>query len=340
MVSVEESPLKEIAIIGVNSFSGASLAKNLSESGIRVLGFCRTESTDSIYLPYKSETNKHSHLIEVINANLVSDHRIIAEKILNSGIRHVVNFASQSMVAESWNSPEDWYDTNLTSLAKLLKPFADNPRSLDKFIQFTTPEVYGTTSELLSENWNFNPSTPYAISRAASDFHLRCLYSEYGFPVIFTRAANVYGKHQKLYRVIPKFIIKAIKGESFELHGGGISTRSFIHIEDVSRALRAILSAGKIGHTYHISTNRFISINDLSRLILDHVSATNSNLLAASPDRRGKDLAYHLDSKKIRQELGWTETISLEEGIADVHSWIRGSWDRIQHAEIEYRHAR
>jgi dTDP-glucose 4,6-dehydratase len=341
MLISNNSEMQEVAIIGINSLSGGSLARTLSEQGIKVLGFARTQNTEPIFLPYSSENNPFSSQIKVIHANLLSNSKMIAENIQDCRIRHVVNFAAQSMVAESWESPEDWYETNISATAKLLSHFvSQGVKKLDKFIQFSTPEVYGSTNGFLRESWHFNPSTPYAISRAASDQHIRCLYKVYNFPAIFTRAANVYGRHQKLYRVIPKFIVKAMKGERIELHGGGVSTRSFIHIDDVSKALLTILKSGQIGDTYHISTNQFISIGDLASMVLNKLGVSPGRLLDPSVDRIGKDLAYQLDSSKLRVELGWSDVVNLETGIEDVIEWIKKDWEKIKNNSVAYEHTK
>src|SRR3989338_4008923 len=101
---------------------------------------------------------------------------------------------------------------------------------------------------------HYNPSTPYAVSRAAGDMWLKALYKSYQFPVVFTRAANVYGCGQQLYRIIPRAILYARLEKKLHLHGGGYSMRSFIHIYDVADATYRIALSGELGHTYHIST--------------------------------------------------------------------------------------
>ena len=106
----------------------------------------------------------------------------------------------------------------------------------------TTPEVYGSTDGgWIKEHNHFAPSTPYAVSRAACDLHLHSFHQAYGFPVVFTRAANVYGPGQQLYRIIPRALLSARTGESMQLHGGGHSVRAFIHIKDVVRATGVLL---------------------------------------------------------------------------------------------------
>ena len=330
-----------IAIIGIQSFSGGSFAKFLLERDFSVVGFARSTKVDRTLLPYAKWLEQNPSRINIIPANILNDTEVISNRIQESGAEIVVNFAAQSMVAESWISPEDWYDVNVSALAKLVQNLVNNKNcNLKKFIQFTTPEVYGSTEGLIKENWNLNPTTPYAISRAASDFHLRALASTFDFPVIFTRAANVYGPHQKLYRVIPKLIVKAIKEETFELHGGGTSLRSFIHAEDVSNALMKITDQGIIGETYHISTEEFVSIADLVGLILTKLGKDFSKCVKIVDDRPGKDSAYLLDSAKIRSELRWKDEISLSEGIDTVVDWINQQWSILKDLEPHYVHIR
>jgi dTDP-glucose 4,6-dehydratase len=329
-----------IAIIGVNSFSGSWMARFLLERGVNVLGFARTMNRASELLAY-TDSVKSPNSLEIVQANLVTDHDRIADAIIDSKVTCVINYASQSMVAESWNNPEDWYDTNLVALSKMTKRFISGSRNyLQKFIQFSTPEVYGSTNGLVKENWSLNPTTPYAVSRAASDLHLKAMHSAYGFPVIFTRAANVYGRHQPLYRLIPKLIMKALKNEVFLLHGTGESKRSFIHIEDTCQAVWNLVTGGRIGDSYHISSQEFVSIREVAIQTLRTMGKDENALLVNSPERLGKDLEYCLDSNKIRLETDWSDKISLQEGIADTVSWIEREIRNLENLPLEYRHTR
>jgi dTDP-glucose 4,6-dehydratase len=141
----------------------------------------------------------------------------------------VINFAAQSMVGESWINPDHWFMTNVVSTVR----FHERLRRcafVKKYVHVTTPEVYGSTSGLVNENALFNPSTPYAVSRAAADMSLKTFFAAYRFPVVFTRAANVFGPGQRLYRLVPKTILFINLGKKLQLHGGGYSERSFITI--------------------------------------------------------------------------------------------------------------
>ena len=205
------------------------------------------------------------------------------------------------MVHESWKRPADWFETNILSQTKLIE-LIKNIKQLKIFLNFSTPEVYGdTTSKLISEDFNFNPSTPYAISRACFDTYLLSQKKYFKFPVIITRTANVYGPYQDLYRVLPKTILSSMNNSQMQIHGKGNSVRSFIYIEDVCEALLKIISHGRVGETYHISTRKFISILDLCKLT--NKLLNKKNKFKFVKDRIGKDQNYKLDIKKITNQL-------------------------------------
>ena len=180
------------------------------------------------------------------------------------------------MVAQSWLNPTDWYKTNVLSQVA----FHDELRKrefIKKYVHVTTPEVYGSTNDgWIKESINFAPSTPYAVSRAACDLHLLSFYKAYNFPVVFTRAANVYGSGQQLYRIIPRTILSCLTKKPLFLHGAGKSIRSFIHIEDVVEATFKLTTEAKPGTTWHLSTKRSISIYHLVKKICN---LTNTNLI-------------------------------------------------------------
>ena len=152
----------------------------------------------------------------------------------------------------------------------------------------TTPEVYGNNRDILYENTPFNPSTPYAISRSTSDFHLKALYKNYKFPVIFSRAANVYGPGQQLYRIIPKLIMSCLKNIKIDIHGGGHSKRSFIYIDDVNDGYYKIFTKGKLGNVYHLSSKKFISIKNLSKKVTKLFNKKKDILKLEKKDRKEK----------------------------------------------------
>jgi dTDP-glucose 4,6-dehydratase len=198
--------------------------------------------------------------------------------------------------------------------------------------------VYGSTNGWIKESFNFAPSTPYAVSRAACDLHLMSFLKAYNFPVVFTRAANVYGPGQQLYRIIPRTILYARLGKKMKLHGGGLSTRSFIHMDDVSSATYKIAMDGVSGESYHISTNDTITIRGLVEKICELTKTNFTDLVEMSEDRLGKDQAYLLDSEKLRENFKWQENINLEQGLIDTLSWVDNNIEILKGLPDEYIH--
>jgi dTDP-glucose 4,6-dehydratase len=200
--------------------------------------------------------------------------------------------------------------------------------------------VYGSTNGWIRENFNFSPNTPYAVSRAAGDWHLKALYENFDFPVIFTRASNVYGPGQPLYRIVPRVIVSALTGRKIPLQGGGKSVRSFIHVNDVNLALNAILKSGVPGESYHISTNSLVTIRELVEIVAIKLGVDFQNLVEMAPDRPGKDFAYQLDSQKIRTEMFWEDTISLSQGIDMTVDWAKENLEELSKLPLDYIHRR
>jgi dTDP-glucose 4,6-dehydratase len=167
---------------------------------------------------------------------------------------------------------------------------------------------------------------------------LKTFYASHHFPVVTTRAANVYGPGQQLYRIIPRTILFILLGKKLELHGGGESTRSFIHMRDVSDATFRIALSGRVGETYHISTRDYLSIKDLVEKIASLTDVQFSDLAEVTGDRLGKDQAYLLESKKLREELGWADNISLDVGLQDTLSWIDKNLEILKVQNTDYVH--
>lgn len=322
-------------VIGSNSFSGSHFVHRLLKDGHSVLGISRSAEAPSVFRPYSwtSETGSFTFLQADINHDLI----VALQSITKFAPDIVVNFAAQSMVAQSWDNPHHWYQTNVVSLSILVEGLQKLDNLL-RYVHITTPEVYGSTSDWTTEHTHFAPSTPYAVSRAAGDLHLLALHSAKGFPVVFTRAANVYGPGQQLYRILPKSVLSARLGRELKLHGGGGSRRSFIHIDDVTEATLKIAISGRNGESYHISTNELISIRDLVSRIFVQCGVDTQQYVAPVEDRLGKDLGYFLDSSKIRKELGWKPLIPLSNGIDSVIHWVDSNLEDLSKRNSEYVH--
>ncbi|MCD8554288.1 GDP-mannose 4,6-dehydratase [Seleniivibrio sp.] len=327
--------MNKVMVIGCNSFSGASFTDTCLKEGLQVLGINRSADTNPVFLKYSSNPNLNRFTFRPYDLNKHLNEIIDAAKA--ERIDTVVNFASQSMVGESWQKPHHWYMTNTLSTINLHERLR-HLDFLDRYVHISTPEVYGSCSGDVTENRNYNPSTPYATSRAAADMSLKNFFDTYKFPVLFTRAANVYGEHQQLYRIIPKALLCFFSGKKLPLHGGGHSVRSFIHIDDVSDATLKIAEKGQIGDIYHIATRETISIRALTQKIAAYLGIEYSDAVEITDDRPGKDSAYLLDSTKLRTETGWQDTVGLDEGIARTADWIKANLELLNTLPDYYIH--
>jgi len=325
----------KIVVIGSNSFSGASFVDFALERGAEVIGISRSPEPHPTFLPYRWSGRDAAFRFFAYDLNHHLDE--IIDLVARERPAAVVNFAAQSMVGESWQHPEHWFMTNAVSTVKLhnrLRHFD----FLDRYVHITTPEVYGSTDGFVTEDAPFNPSTPYAVSRAAGDMSLRTFFEAYNFPVVFTRAANVYGPGQQLYRIVPRTILFIRTGRRLQLHGGGVSRRSFIHMRDVSAATWMAMTGGTNGQTYHISTRDVVTIRQLVERICDRMGKKLEDVADIAGERLGKDAAYLLDSTKIRNELGWSDTISLDAGIDECIRWIDRDLSALREQPIDYVH--
>lgn len=326
--------MDSIVIVGSNSFSGASFVDFALQQGASVIGTSRSPEPIDAFLPYKwhDHANFSFHQLD-LNKDLAG----ITALIRDAKPAYVVNFAAQSMVGESWQNPGDWFMTNTVSTIK----FHDELRKCDflkRYVHVSTPEVYGSCTGFVKEDFPFNPSTPYAVSRAAADMSLRTFRVAYNFPVVTTRAANVYGPGQQLYRIIPRTILFILLGRKLQLHGGGISTRSFIHMRDVSDATWRIMKGGRDGDTYHISTNEVVSIRELVERICTKLGVLFADHVEVVGERMGKDSAYHLESTKVRKELGWQDRLDLDQGLDECITWVRANFDELKAQAYDYHH--
>lgn len=326
--------MEKIIVIGSNSFSGAHFVDYALEQGLEIVGISRSPEPHPVFLPYKKKKDASFRFFQLdLNRDLAAVMKI-AEDFRPD---YVVNFAAQSMVAESWRNPEHWFQTNVVATIK----FHDHLRKYDflkKYIHVSTPEVYGACEGLVKENTLYHPSTPYAVSRAAADMSLMSFQKAYNFPVAFTRAANVYGSGQQLYRIIPRTVLFFLIGKKLQLHGGGASVRSFIHIRDVADGTLRVARQAPLGEIYHFSTSRNISIRALVELIANQLKVEFNKHVEVVGERLGKDAAYLLDSSKAREKLGWNDQISLEQGIEETIAWVRDNLDVLKKQPLDYIH--
>ena len=330
--------MKTVVVIGSNSFSGSHFVDFLlANTSYNVMGISRSAEKKAIYLPYRQRASTELSRFEFHQLDLNKNKEEILKLLDQHQPEYIVNFASQSMVGESWKNPEHWYNTNVLSTVWLITNLKER-KYLQKYVHVSTPEVYGNCTGKVNETMVFNPSTPYAASRAAADVFIQLLVKTFNFPAVFTRAANVYGPGQQLFKIIPRSIIFMKKKTKIPLHGGGEAQRSFIHIKDVCDATVMIMENAKPGEIYHLSTDKLYSIKNIVKMIADKMGFDFAEVTENVPTRLGLDSAYILDSAKARKEFGWEPKIKLEEGLSETIQWVNNNWKVISEEPVEYIH--
>ncbi len=335
VLAFRRGQMSKVLVLGSNSFSGSHFINHCLSQGDEVVGISRSDEINEVFLPYKNHSNYKNFTFYQYNLNHQTQG--IVDFIKTFKPDYIVNFIALCMVAESFENPSHWYHANFLSHVELLEHLKDET-SIQKYVQISTPEIYGNTEGLVQENTHYQPSTPYAVSKASIDMHLKVLLNTYGFPVVWTRAANVYGACQQLYRIIPKTILYFLTNQNLTLHGGGTSIRSFIHIQDVAQATYLIMKQSKIGSLYHLSTQEQISIKDLVVKIADLLNISFDKYVNFGEERKGKDKAYLLDSSQFTNEFCTDFNTSLEQGLDDCICWVKNNLETLLKQNLNYIH--
>lgn len=328
----------KIVVLGSNSFSGSHLVDYLLENtSAEIIGISRSPENDPVFLPYLYQKTR-SQRFRFFQFDINKDRKAILELFDSEKPEIIVNYAAQGEVRTSWKYPEQWFQTNTMAFVGLLTELKDR-KYIRKYIQASTPEVYGSCDGRVKENFNYLPSTPYAVSKAACDMYLVALAKSFNFPVVMTRAANVYGIHQQLYRIIPRTIIYLKLGKTIELHGGGNMKRGFIHIRDDCDAVLKIINSERPSLVYHLSPDDGLrTIRDIVKYICHKTGHDFSRSTRDVDAPVGQDTVYDLDSSLAKRELGWSPKVSFEAGVDETIRWIDDNWDVIKDKPFEYIH--
>jgi len=326
-----------VCVLGSNSFSGSDFIDLLLEDKkYEVLGISRSPEKSKIFLRYKRH---RAPTFTFHQGDLNQDSKKIARLLQEFKPDYIVNFSAQSEVGPSWQTPWDWFETNTVALARLID-YLKGAKYLKKYVHISSPEIYGSCQGVVKETAPLNPSTPYAVSKAAADYFLSAYWKNFRFPVCWVRATNVYGAHQQLFKIIPRSVIRIKSGEKILLDGGGQAVKSYIHIRDVSRGELAIMEKGKLGEVYHLSPDQGYRVRDIVKKICQKMAVDFNKVTQVAPERLGQDKAYVIDSTKARRQLRWRPLVDLDAGIDEVIDWANANWEEIQQEPLEYIHRR
>lgn len=232
----------------------------------------------------------------------------------------VVNFAAESHVDNSIKHPEIFVETNIQGTLNLLQ--ACKELGIEKYLQVSTDEVYGTLGKTgyFYETTPLAPNSPYSASKASADLLVRAYRETYGLPTLNTRCSNNYGPYQYPEKLIPFFISQLLKGEKVPVYGDGLNVRDWLYVYDHCEAIDVVLHKGKIGEVYNIGGHNEKTNMEITHLILDAMGKDESSIKYVE-DRLGHDRRYAISNDKITSELGWSPSLTFEQGIKITIDW-------------------
>lgn len=324
----------KILILGSGSFAGQVLFSDLKKNGFNVVGINRSPVKSKEYWPWINNLNEGFNWISF---NIKKEPYKFKSLLKSINPTHIIDFMGQGMVAQSWKDPKLWYATNLAEKSFILESIRELS-ALKKYVRASTPEIYGSSNCYINEESFFNPSTPYAISHAAIDFHLRCMGEKYDFPYSIGRFSNFYGEGQQLYRVIPRAILSCLTGKKFILEGNGISRRSFIYSSDIAESIKLLLFKSQSKTEFNFSGDEEITIKDLIKLICETTNTSYEKIVEIGPERPSKDMIYRLDCTKAKKILKWTPKINLKIGLQNTIKWIEKNINFFSNEDWNYMH--
>lgn len=246
----------------------------------------------------------------------------------------VMHLAAESHVDRSIDGPGDFIETNITGTFNMLEAArkywteADKPESF-RFHHISTDEVFGSLGPTgqFTEDTPYDPRSPYSASKASSDHLVRAWAETYGLPVVLTNCSNNYGPYHFPEKLIPVVILNALHGRPIPIYGNGSNVRDWLYVEDHAEALLLVLSKGALGRSYNIGGENERSNLELVQTIcaiLDRLaprSGSYADLITFVSDRPGHDARYAIDPTRIREELGWRPSVTVEEGLEKTVRW-------------------
>jgi dTDP-glucose 4,6-dehydratase len=246
----------------------------------------------------------------------------------------VMHLAAESHVDRSIDGPGDFIDTNITGTFNMLEAArsywtAQGKPANFRFHHISTDEVFGSLGPngLFTEDTPYAPNSPYSASKAASDHLVRAWGETYGLPVVLTNCSNNYGPYHFPEKLIPVVILNALAGKPIPVYGAGENIRDWLYVEDHADALLCVLENGAVGRSYNIGGENESRNIDLVRMIcalLDELApqgAPHDRLITFVTDRPGHDLRYAIDPSRIRAELDWRPSVTLEQGLRRTVEW-------------------
>ncbi|MBQ3636080.1 MAG: dTDP-glucose 4,6-dehydratase [Bacteroidales bacterium] len=267
----------------------------------------------------------------------ICNYDAVLNLIRERDVNGIIHLAAESHVDRSIKDPFTFARTNVMGTLSLLQAAkvawegSESGYEDKMFYHISTDEVYGAldlNGGFFTEETSYRPHSPYSASKASSDHFVRAFHDTYGMPTIVTNCSNNYGPYQFPEKLIPLFINNIRKGKALPVYGEGLNVRDWLYVEDHARAIDLIFHKGKAGDTYNIGGFNVWRNIDIVKLLIRTVDrmtgmpeGTSDHLITHVEDRKGHDLRYAIDSRKLSRELGWQPSLQFEEGIEKTVRW-------------------
>lgn len=277
------------------------------------------------------ESNPNFHFIQ----GNISDRALVDHLLENYQINTIAHFAAESHVDRSILAPDAFIQTNIIGTFTLLEAFRSYFPQIEpggRFLHVSTDEVYGTLDPgdpPFRETTPYAPNSPYSASKAGSDHLVRAYYHTYQLPTLITNCSNNYGPYHYPEKLIPLMCINILLGKPLPVYGDGQNVRDWLYVVDHCRALDTVIEKGKPGETYNIGGNNEVKNIDLVQMLcnlMDELAPSlpvspAQALITFVKDRPGHDRRYAIDADKIKTELGWQPSVTVEEGLRETVTW-------------------
>ena len=319
--------MKKIIVTGGSGFIGSNLVKYLLKKNYFVVNIDKLSYSANPYNLKDIKKNKNYRFFKI---DINDDKKLF--KILNkfkpSGI---FNLAAETHVDRSIDDPKSFIKSNIIGVYNLLevvKKYLKGKHKKIKLIHISTDEVYGDikSGKRSDEKFSYNPSSPYAASKASADHLIKSYIRTYKIPAIISNCCNNYGPNQFPEKLIPKLIYNIIKNKPLPIYAKGKNSREWIHVYDHCEALLKIFLKGKIGESYNVGSNQNVKNIDIAKKLISIkkntlVNRKNKVKIIFVKDRPGHDFRYALNSKKIQSKLKWKARIKLQTGLKSTFDW-------------------
>ena len=319
--------MKKIVVTGGSGFIGSNLIQLLLKKKYFVINIDKSSYSANPYNVKDFKKNKN-YLFFKLDINKKNKIVKILKKYKPIGI---FNLAAETHVDRSIDNAQTFIKTNVLGVHNLLeavRKLEKKTKNKLKFLQVSTDEVYGDIpkNKKASENYNYNPSSPYSASKAGADQLVRSYGRTYGIKTLIANPCNNYGPNQFPEKFIPKMIFNILNNKPLPVYGKGTNVREWIYVKDNCEGLLKIFLKGKIGKSYNIGTGiRLRNIDIIKKLIniskKNKIRITNKNKIIFVMDRPGHDERYALNSNRIKREIKWRHKTSVSNGLSKTIDW-------------------